>query len=76
MAKNGWFQCRRCCCQRPTPQLMRFGVVDPVLKLVHEEYECKDKPLCDRLKAGRLEQLQRDKGLDPTRPIRSRRRAS
>jgi hypothetical protein len=68
-----WHQCRRCLCVRPTAELLHFGVTDPVLNLVHDEYECKGKDLCERLKQGRLEQLQREQGLDPSKPIRPRR---
>jgi len=52
-----WHQCRNCLCVRPVAQLLRFGVVDPVLKLTHDAYECKERPLCERLKAGRKEHL-------------------
>lgn len=67
-----WHQCIECLCVRPDKELRKLRVLDDVLKLEHEVHRCLDTELCGRLKKGRQEQLDRDRGLSPTVPIRTR----
>jgi hypothetical protein len=67
-----WHQCRTCGCTFPDRELRQLEVLDDVLKLKGEAYECLDPKRCELWASYRKAELQRDSGLSPHVPIRSR----
>jgi hypothetical protein len=69
---NDWHQCHVCGCTFPDRELRKLELLDEVLKLKNEVHQCLDPKRCELWAGYRRAELDRDKGLSPHVPIRSR----
>lgn len=70
---NDWHQCHRCSCTFPDATLRKLQLVDDVLKLTSDVYQCVDEPRCAIFKQHRADALARENNLGLT-PVAVRRR--
>lgn len=59
-----WHQCHRCGCTFPDASLRKLQLVDTVLQLKSDVFQCLDEPRCARFKEHREGELARERQHD------------